>query len=81
MFHEYTNSVTARSAIEEGHNCGNKIRNIFHEIGKRKSNAAACCPVKLRKKESNKVPIRKQNLKLTKLLGENFKHIMEERNC
>lgn len=63
MFHEYTNNVIARSAIEEGHNCGNKIRNIFHEIGKRMSNAVACCPVKLRKKESNKVPYQKTKSK------------------
>ena len=63
MFHEYANNVTARSAIEEGHNCGNKIRNIFHEIGKRRSNAAACCPVKLRKKESNKEPNQKTKSK------------------
>lgn len=59
MFHEYKNSVTARSGIEESRNCGNKIRNIFHELDKRKSNAAAYCPVKLRKKGSNKVPNQK----------------------
>lgn len=72
MFHEYKNNVTARSAIEEGHNCGNKIRNIFHEIAKRRSNTAAYCPVRLRKKRSNNVPNQKTRSKAYQSLRRKF---------
>ena len=35
----------------------------------------------LGRKDLTMCPIRKQDLKLTKALGENFKHTMKEKNC